>query len=471
MKFKIPAMQQAMQFGRGLLFHGEAYAARPVLLIPAFVLGGVDLKPGEEVDFVFRLQDFPPNADVENVTGNIVISPPLNPELQAATVNVEEDGKAKQTYNLDVAASNPIYNLELRLEDGEVFWRFSGPLIDALKPLPNFANELNAYLDVVEPPQGGVDVLFKVKSNAPGRVQINIDTDALSYTELQTEVWENELDDTFRVDRNFDLSFGETRTIALTPIRLPDNRIAQLKNISFDVNGQTGDERLLSGVGVHTDRAFATLSSEYALAQQFEYDFPLSCTGISSLLNIQEEVELYVEIQSDTGGIPIAGAALAQTTLTATPSEDGSEQWLYAVLNNPVELTANTSYWIVVKGIRGTTQLGLQTQDQESLGKTLVNRSGQLWKPVGGLESDTQHALMRLVYLPDPDHQTSAIEIRIDNLDVKQLIEPSELGQSVTLNLENNRRVKNPVLEIRSRAQGQLSIANVVQRYVRENAA
>ena len=72
--------------------------------------------------------------------------------------------------------------------------------------------------------------------------------------------------------------------------------------------------------------------------------------------------------------------------------------------------------------------------------------------------------LLRLVYLPEIDNQTAAVEIRMEGLTSFQKIDPLPEAQNLTIPI-TAWQGQPLVLEVRSHARGTLSIANVVQEY------
>src|SRR6185503_10277016 len=297
-------------------------------------------------------------------------------------------------------------NVELRLDKGDVFWNFGGTLVKDSYELPDFAEHVNTYLDKVKPNGNQITLKFLVKSESHGKVKIKITDKDLS--RLQTQTWTNPLDETIRLDRNLQLDFGQYEEISLDEILPQAGAKASFITIKMDVGGTLGAERLLGTVVQHGGHEFATISGDYSLAQSFIVDTSIQCVGISCLFTSEAEAELYIELQKDVDGVPASEAPLAKSNLTLSgANKNGKTPWTFAALENPIELNAGVQYWIILKGVRGKAQLGLQAHTEETyLQNVMVNRGGQLWKSFGGVTSPQSVALLRLVYLPAPDNQS-----------------------------------------------------------------
>jgi hypothetical protein len=153
---------------------------------------------------------------------------------------------------------------------------------------------------------------------------------------------------------------------------------------------------------------------------------------------------------------------LTKSNLTLAPAAaNGKKPWTYAGFENPVDLNAQTLYWIVMKAARGRAKAGLQSRTEEYLQHVLVNRGGRLWKRV----ADSAIAvLLRLVYLPKIDNQTAAIELGVVGTPSWQRFDPKSKVETVSFDLHGS-NIKPATLVIKSHARGAFSLANVIQEY------
>ena len=355
----------------------------------------------------------------------------------------------KQDFSVSVEPSGLPTNVQVRLDQGDTIWSHSGILPTGTYTIPNFAEQANAYLDSVKLAPGAATTLrFMVKSDTEGIVEIAVGT--TEYSLLQTQTWPNPLDGSVRIDRNFDLGFGDVTRIDLDALAGQAGSMAR-GSVTLDVSGTLGPERMLGGLGGHDGSQYATVSGDYFVAQAVRLDDPsaglgfapgtkVNVAGVTGVVEVDAETELYVELQPDAGGGagPAGAAPLAKLNVTLKPPDAGAPRpWAYAAFESPAELAADTDYWIVMKGIRGAARLGIARVMSGYLGRILLNRGGQLWRPLegrGAQAGDGSHlaAVARLVYLPAPDIQTAALELAVPGTS-PQLTNPDATTQRIAL--------------------------------------
>lgn len=471
-KLKLPqAIGVALKGARGLT--PGMFAARP---LSATLLGNietpiatspeVDLSPGEEVAATVILpDDILSDASFTSVTAALLPAPsdstPIHVSQRATVSGGDSDGH----YDVSISIPTSPTNLSVRLQEGDAFWNFAATLTGTRYNFPDIAEPINQYLDRILTESGElalpINLQFMIQSSSSGKAEIAIYS--IRYVRLKTESWTNDLDDTIRVDRNYSLNFAQSEHLSLEPI---DNASElTLSSIRMDIGGEFGPERLLGNVVQHDRQEFAKVSQEYALALRFVLDKPVECAGIIAMLESEKDAEVYVEIQIDENGSPAVTEPLAKTTVTLSASEDDSGNWLGATFSENIPIEAGVPYWIVIKGIQGNVLLALQNQNGTYLTETQVNRGGQLWKPLHALPSESL-PLLRLVYLPEIDNQTAAINIRLGESNGMSLpFDPLFEAQNLTIQPTEN--LSPPVtIVVESHAQGSLSIANIVQEYL-----
>jgi len=436
------------------------------------LVGFVDLKPGEETHVAVSLPGVPLNADIKTLKAKIEVRPaPASEKETLQQTSSVTEGTDKKTYAVDIDLPAVPRSLTLRLDGGEVFWTSNTAVVDGTFELPDFVEQVNAYLDKLPPGTNEVALVFLAKSDGPGQVRISVDQQSLTYSVIQTEAWPNPLDETIRVDRNLQLEFGSVERIPLSALAGGAQSKLALKKLSADVGGSFGVERLFTNVADHDGREFATISSDYSLAQSFVLtaelvgtNKPLHVAGVSLLLQVESKTELYVEVQADNGGVPAAKAALGKSNLTIGP-EKKTTQWFLARFDQPVDLSLDTRYWIVVKGIQGKAFLALGDPSEAYLDTVFVNRGGQLWKTFSRREPVVTNALVRLVYLPEIDNKSASVEIGIEGVEELQRLDPQQEPQTISLAPPPAFKLAEPVIIIKSHAQGTLTLANVIQEY------
>jgi hypothetical protein len=182
------------------------------------------------------------------------------------------------------------------------------------------------------------------------------------------------------------------------------------------------------------------------------------------------ETELYVEVRNDGGGKPANEAPLASRTLTLAADEGSPRRWTFVGFDAPAELELDGDYWVVFRGIRGRARLGLTTATGGYLGLVRVNRGGQLWRRIDRWAEfppapPALAAVVRLVYVPEPDNQTAAIALAL-NGDTPTLVDPEATTQRVTV--EAAAHTGPAWLVVTSNARGSLTLANVVQEFAEQ---
>ena len=453
------SLQVEIKGARGLV--GDAYGLRPgrfEMLVPLFIAGYTSLRAGEETEVLAAVSDLPANADVKSIVARLeVADDDPAPAPPASGVTIKRDDETPIRVEMTPSIPTRPRNVTIRLEQGGPIWTFNDMLVKDSYELPDFAEQLNAYLDKVSAVQGGA-LKFLVKSDTPGKVRIVITSK--NVTRLQTQTWTNDLDQTVRLDRNLDLGFGERSEIPLDAIAAPGRRLTGLR---MDVVGTFGPDRLLGSVREHAGNAYATVSGDYAIAQQLVLDIDVQASGISGFLGADAETELYVELQADQNGLPGGDAPLARSNVTIPPDDEDAGSWVYAQFDTPAPLKAETPYWIVVKGVRGKARLGIEAAGDTYLGAVVVNRTGRLWKPFGPATKPANVSMLRVVYAPGIDNQSAAVQIGVRGAGV-QAVDPQQTPKTIALAL-GNASLTQAVIEITSYGRGALTVANVIQEY------
>jgi hypothetical protein len=476
MKLELSGLDVGIKATRGFAGMESIYALRTDLLMQIDVsklFGFVPLKPGEETQVAVSLPGVPLNADIKTLNAQIEIQAGSDSEkgtLQQ-TSKVQEGTDTPKEYKVDIEVPAQPRSLTLRLDGGEVFWTSNTAIVEGTFELPDFVKQANDYLDKLPAGSTEVALVFLVKSDGPGQVKISLVDGSLSYSVIQTEAWPNPLDETVRVDRNLQLEFGSVERIALNSLATHDKSKLSLRKVTADIGGSFGVERLFTNLADHKGREFATISGDYSLAQSFELNQtivgtnkPLHAAGVSALLQVEAKTELYVEVQADNGGVPSANAPLAKSNLTIEP-EKKTTQWFLARFDQPVDLSLDTRYWIVVKGIQGKALLALGDPSEAYLDAVVVNRGGQLWKTFSHTNPVVRNALVRLIYLPEVDNRSASVEIGIEGVSTLQRLDPQQASQTISLQPPASFKTEQPVIIVKSHAQGSLTLANVIQEY------
>jgi hypothetical protein len=476
MQLKAPSLLPVgIKDARGLAFSdAAAYTLRPALFevplaaVPAGEAGGsVVLEAGEETRVDVPLPDLPVNADVRSVTAALVVAAtPTAAAAEPATVTVLQ-GQSEQSFRLQVAHPPGPRNLTIRLDQGEPFWSHGGTLPPGRHELPDFARHLNDYLDRADAGQEPLVLRFMVASDVGAAVRLEVGP--VRFSQLQTQTWRNPLDDTIRLDRNLPVGFASVERLELDPIREPRPQLARTV-VRMDVGGTLGSERLLGRVRGHGGGQFATVTVDYALAQQLQPPVALQTTGLVAFLHALDAAEVYAELaQGGATTGPEPRQALASANLQVDPST-AQGAWTFLKLGSPVDLEPGRTYWLVVKGVRGTVLVGLAPDQDGHLGQVMVNRGGRLWRSLSQGAGRPLTALLGLIYQPGPDNQTAALELGLEGGPPPQRMDLGDGVRTVVLDAAALDAADPATVVLRSHASGTLSIANVVQGYERADA-
>lgn len=472
MKFKEPEMLNVNIKGtRGMAGEFKVFLIEPVFprIVTEYISNYVSLKPGEEIVLVVSIpvSTLPLNADIKKLKATLDVQKGDESDKPkfSQTSTIKEGAGTPRTFTVDVEMPPLPRNISVRLEGGDIFWSFSDVAVQGTYDLPDFVEHINIYLDTLPADAKEVSLRFLVKSDGPGKVNITIkDIESLV---IQTQSWPNPLDDTIRFDRNLQLNFSMIERVPLDPI---SDQNKNLKKITMDIGGELGQERLLGSVETHNGKAFAIISSDYSLAQSLRFSSLLlgssiNVVGITGCFQSGTEAELYIEIQNDLNGYPTTDLPLAKLNLSlGLEGSSENKVWTSSDFESPVDLKPDTPYWIVIRGIRGRVQLGLQTRTDGYLQQLLVNRGGQLWKRMMRSSDAGPESLLRLIYLPEIDNQTAAIEMGIEGTTLLQPLDPGPTVQTISFDFKDFTG-KQPSIFIKSHARGTLSIANVIQEY------
>ncbi len=245
MEFSSPFLTSTgIKAARGLT--GGAYEARDDLFVfdPSFglqdigLLEGVPVKAGQETPVPVDLgSDVSPHANIQKITATLkVINDGSAGATQTTSATVTADKDPPRSLQVSVDNVPGMRNVQIRLNQGSVIWTHPGAVPAADYPIPDFSAQANAYLDKYQSKDGKVTLVFLVKSDTNGKVQITVDKP--DSTVLQTQSWKNEVDSTFRADRTLKLTFNQIEGLPVDPVPASAGHLATTKDIRLDAAGQ-----------------------------------------------------------------------------------------------------------------------------------------------------------------------------------------------------------------------------------------
>jgi hypothetical protein len=457
--------------GRGLLL------AEPALGLQANIrrtLGYEPVTPGQDTVITVTATALPRNADVKSCRATLLASGPSGLRLaeigsapSATDIKIKGPGTEEKNYEVEVAQQARPRNVTLRLDGGDVFFRFGDQLTSESYELPDFATQLNAYLDQY---QGGepVALRFLLTSDAPGSADIRLDE--LTFRRIQTQTWTNPADATTRVDRSFELDYGDVRDVEMLPLPA-DNSKRRMLTVTVDATGDFGPERSLGDASLQfISREFATIDADYGAAQSLRPAIDVQCVALAFVLATSKPASIYAALYANSDGQPdITRPPLGETQLEVE-SGDGQPRWTYAQLPAPVALRADEDVWIVCRGIQGDAQLATTRAPLSLLQGMRVSRGGNIWRSFSHNEQQPARALVRPIYLPSPENSVAAISLVMRSATsaathARVPLDPTAQSQTVPVALDGVQDNQAVRAEVHSNARGTLTLTSLIQEY------
>jgi hypothetical protein len=424
--------------------------------LSAIARATVTVRPGQDTTIPLELPDVRRNSKLRALAATLYVADATAATPQATGVRITPAPGSATRYDVAVDGAVRPSAVTLRLKGGPVFWTHGGPLTESSYELPDFAAAANEYLDRLPPADGPITLELVLESATAGRVGFS--SARYRHTLIRTESWPNEAEGTLRVDRTFELDYGALHVLPLAPVE--GGARVRLHRVSLDSGGTVGAERLLGRLG-EPGTEQATIGGDYAVAQRLVPDVAVRAAGVAAYLRGAAAARLYVELQPDAAGSPAADEPLARGELALPPTHDG---WASALLDAPVDLPGDAPVWVVFRSIQGSARLGLEPAASDTTALR-VSRGGPLWRSVA---PGTEPAgLARLLYVPGPDNNSAAVELTAAQAGAPAVLNRTDPGaEPVTIDFDLPGTSAGAVtLVIRSRARGQVTIANVVQEY------
>jgi|GEM_PF-3661415 len=267
--------------------------------------------------------------------------------------------------NLSVISSTMPLNVKVAVGNQPVFHTFAGEF-KGQHPLPEFADELNAYLDEIRAAgSGDVDSFpLMITMDAPGKVELG--SFQLVYDREATALW----GDTGRQSVSFDRQGVQELTLnfpagGTTPW--------QIQTISFDVTHDFPLWRTFPRQ-IHDveNKIIANVSADLNLAQCLPMDETTQLCGMGIFIGATEEKsEILIEIQKDINGEPDDSPLLEQLISIEAGRAAG---WLDIMFSKPLAVTAGRELWCVLKSKVGTLSLVLEKDGAQT--PVRFNRNG-----------------------------------------------------------------------------------------------
>ena len=434
------------------------------------------LVAGEETPVTVNVATLRGNSNVRRISATLLVADATSVPTPEPTVATVDSTASEETDTVSVTVATPRRprNVRIRLEGGAPFWVHPTPLIEPQYALPDFSDAANAYLDAAGLSGEGVPLRFLVQSDTPGLVGIRIDPAALDATVIHMQSWTNAVDRTIHLDRTLPLDFATIEEVPLNVVEAPATGRITLLQVSAEVSGTVGAERLLGEVSAGSLGEAATVSAEYAVGQRTTPGVALTIVGVGAFLMNAAPARIYVELQPEVAGAPGMGTPLAraEVALTAPSPARAGGGWVYITFERPGIIEAGQSCWIVLRGIEGEARLALERAGSGATFETgaVMSRGAQRWLPVAPGRAPA--AMLRLVHMPGPETGSAPLEIEVrrgsnggSTTLARQRVDPRGAQRSVALLLGAGIERAPLTLVVRSYARGTVRLANVTQEY------
>ena len=304
------------------------------------------------------------------------------PEVETAKLFVQfespvADPPGKDTHRSDaildklfIISSTMPLNTKVAVGNRPPFHTFAGELKEET-PLPEFSEELNAYLDDIRA-AGAEDVEnfpLMITMDAPGKISLG--DFQLIYDREAKAQW----GDAGRHSLNFDRQ--ETRHLKL---EFPAGKSTawKIQSISFDVTHDFPQWRSFPrDTSTVSDRISATVRSDLNIAQCLTMDETTEIYGIGIFMSANgENSEILIEIQKDLDGEPDDTPVFGESVAITAGDEAG---WLDLMFSKPLEVRAGRDLWFVIKSKVGQLSVVLDKDSGEKA--AMFNRNSAGYKP------------------------------------------------------------------------------------------
>ena len=364
---------------------------------------------------------------------------------------------------LTLDCSSVPFNLSLRIGDAPPFWTNAAPLVGTLTT-PDFAQALDDYLagDVLPEGQQEHHVPLIIRSDTLGEVAIALD--AFDYF--------------FVVDRFADGTAEKALSFAcpgpwtqIVEVDLPAG--AEIQKATVDLAVSCGDDRFVKGHGPEAEASgpyAAMVSADRWTAQEVVLDGDAVLTGVDLCLGrMSEAARVAVEVQADVNGAP-SGVALVEIECSLDPASDRA-CWHCLALPTPLALSAQKSYWLILKGREGQASWQARSVAAPSPSLCTSKDAGSSWTGYDQtLEGVRIAGSIRLRHLPQAWLPPIEMNVGRARIDLGKFAQPDSAEFSVDLKEALTVTGRVP-LSITAASAGQLTLSNLRIEYCPAEAA
>ncbi len=375
----------------------------------------------------------------------------------------ERDRTDEVLDKLSIISNTMPLNTKVAVGNRPPFHTYTGELKKDT-PLPEFSEELNAYLDQIR--AAGAEAVenfpLMITMDAPGKIELG--DFQLVYDLEATAEW----GDSNRQSLGFDCR-GEQNL----NLKFPDSSSNdwQIQSISMDVIPEFPLWRTFPR-DIHkiADKISASVESDLNIAQCLSIKETTLLYGMGIFVSANgENSELLIEIQHDKQGEP-DNISVLEEIVSITANEKAV--WVDVMFSKPLSVVAGKDMWFVMKSKLGRLSVVLDGDSKERA--VLFDRNSAGYKKFPYNNGDLS-VLFRQYRKPAPGENARAVSLTIGNTtlesDLPEKVNQltfsyfdAETGESNTVvSPENNSVDLN--LQIITHASGSITFQNVIARY------
>ncbi|WP_300455915.1 hypothetical protein [Desulfobacula sp.] len=409
---------------------------------------------------------------VDNVSFTAVETAKLFIQFENPVINPpgeEMDRTDEVLDKLFIISSTLPLNTRVAVGNRPPFHTYAGELKEET-PLPEFSDELNAYLDEIRA-AGAEDVEnfpLMITMDAPGKIALG--DFQLVYDREGKAKW----GDSHRQSISFD-----RQGVQHLPLKFPAStpNSWQIHRISLDVIPEFPDWRSFPRNTLDVpDKISASVCSDLNIAQCLSITETTELYGLGLFVSANKEKSaILIEIQTDKQGQP-DNIPIVEESVTFAANDDAG--WVDVMFSKPLSVVAGKNLWFVIKSKKGRLSVVLDSDSTEKA--VLFNRNSAGYKKFP-YNSGNLAISFRQYRKPAVGENARVVSLTIAGTTVDADL-PEEMNTLTFSYLDAETGVsKGPVvapennsvgldLQITAHASGSITFQNVIARYQQEMA-
>ncbi len=364
--------------------------------------------------------------------------------------------------NLSITSHTMALNTRVAVGNRPSFHTFSGELKGEV-PLPEFSDELNAYLDEVRA-DGAEDLQdfpLMITMDAPGVIEKG--SFDIVYDLESTASW----GDSPRQSLNFERQGTKQLSLVFPAVNKQKWRIHK---ISMELVSDFPQWRTFPDSIDNVSNKFSLkTAADFNIAQSLIITETTELFGLSLFVFADEDSEILLEIQGDNNGLPDE-QVMSEETVSIQKNSDA--YWLDIMFSVPLSITAGKNLWFVIKSKTGSASMVLSNDTVTT--PVLYNRNGAGYKKLPYSDGNVQ-LLVKQFRKPAVGEIASVITLSIDGESIESDL-PDQVSTLVLSFLNAEGESTGPLItpaneqitvnmDVTVQAAGNVTFQNVVAQY------